>query len=142
MPPIQAVMTVAGRSVPVGRIVATLSTNDDSSDPHSELDIVSDSDDESVGGLALNCIRLNGITEVQQLAGLAFALDQSDTKSELAESVFWTEGLETLEIESLSIEFGPMAGTTVPIKVEAECFDTEGPAGRVVLVAVVNVLRA
>ena len=119
-------MTISGQPVPVGEIKVRFCRFADESLPYTWVDISSDSSDESLAGVAINCLNVGDIVAPDDLSGLAFSLASGeDDGGELAESVFWREGDDTLEIESLSVTFGAKERNTIQLNIRANCFSFE-----------------
>lgn len=126
-----AQMTVDGRPIPIGPVALHFQYFTDDGPPHAWIDLSSDSDNERLGGIAINCLDVGDHPALPSLYGRTLSFDASDEGegSELGESVFWLPGDETLEVQSLRIAFGHAVGGALPIEVEATCFDHQGQTG-------------
>src|SRR5437868_4978596 len=102
-------MTVDGRSVPIGQIQLSFSYFPDDDPPYTWLDIHSDSDDDALGGVAINCLYVGNVPTLEELLSktLTFADTDESSGSELRESVFWRPGNDTLELQTLSLRIEP-----------------------------------
>ncbi|HEY8025295.1 MAG TPA: hypothetical protein VIF60_12050 [Burkholderiaceae bacterium] len=116
-------LTIADQVVPLGDIKLTFRYFPDERPPHALVDILSDSSDDSLGGVAINCLNVGDILAPDGLTGLAFSRDFfSDSGFAVGESVFWRNGDDVLEMRSLSITFGKNAHDTIEVEIRASCF--------------------
>lgn len=131
-----AQMTVDGRSVPMGPVALHFQYFLDDGPPHAWIDLSSDSDNERLGGIAINCLDVGDHPTLSSLYGrtLSFGATDDGEGAELSESVFWLPGDETLEVQSMRIAFGTAVGGALPVEVEATCFDHDGHTGIIVRV--------
>ena len=96
--------------------------------PHTELNLAVEDLSEKLGSLVLNCIDLGVAPTADSLFGKAYSFDRADSDSgtELGESVFVGPDQDTFELSRLDIRFGYPDGKTLPIEVDAVCFDPVG----------------
>lgn len=135
-------MFVSGQPVAIGAVSMVLCrfANDGGTDNF--LDISSESSNPEIGGMAINGLSVGSISTLEQLSGRTLSFDSNiDADNELAESVFWLNANDTLEIEKLSIVFGALTQNTMQISLQASCF-TYAPHKDipVVIVAVANII--
>lgn len=132
-----AQMTVDGRPIPIGAVALHFQYFLDDGPPHAWIDLSSDSDNERLGGIAINCLDVGDHPALTSLYGktLSFGTTDDGEGAELSESVFWLPGDETLEVGSMRIAFGHAVDGALPIEVEATCFDHDGGTGITVRVA-------
>lgn len=121
-------MTINGQEVPTGKISLYIDRFDQEPPSFSSISIKSmNTDDDSFGGVALNCLELGNITELSQLQGMTFSFSSDeDSDTEMTESVFWSSGNKTLEIMSLTISFGIPNDEYIPLEIKTNCFDHFG----------------
>jgi hypothetical protein len=126
-----ASMSIGGTPVPIGEISLHFQSFLDDGPPHAWLDIHSRSDDSRLGGLAINCLDIGDIANVEGIFGREFFYAQhaGEESAELTESVFWGPGDDTLEIISIRLRFGVPKGALLPIEIFASCTDHNGNPG-------------
>lgn len=122
------IMKIDGLSCAVGTITLRFEYFLDDGPPHAWLDIHSDSENDAIAGVAINCLDIGDIPGLVGIYGRTFTFDQTDEAdgAELGESVFWDGGQETLGISSLQLRFGMPQGDLLPLEIVANCFDYEG----------------
>jgi hypothetical protein len=138
-------MTIDGQHVPVGNIDFHFQYFVDDGPPHAWIDIVANSDDDDLAGLAINCLDIGDIPELEMLYSTEHSFGDAEQAdgAELAESVFWRPGGDTLEIEDLKLVFGHPTDGRLPITVSATCVDFESDSNVAVVVeTTVNVDQA
>lgn len=123
-------MTIDGVSQPIGTLQIALRYFGDEDPPFSWIDLISGSDEQQYGGVAINCLNVGDAPGIDALFGKTLHFRGDEGKgAELRESVFWRPGDETLELVSLSIGFAEGEAGQVGIAIEAECFDHGGRTG-------------
>lgn len=124
----KSTIKIDGLIYPVGAINLHFQYFLEDGSPHAWLDIHSDSKDDRLAGLAINCLNIGNIPSLGGLYGRSFSVDPSDEAdgAELSESVFWKPDQETLEISALQLQFGTLQGDLLPLEIVAKCFDHEG----------------
>jgi hypothetical protein len=118
-------MKIGRRAVPVINLAICFRRFDDEHPPYASIDVLPESDSETHGGVALNCINVGDLTSIEDLAGKEFSFDR-DGETEIAESVFWRPPNDNLEIEHLVVKFGAVTAGLVEIDLRAKCFDFHG----------------
>jgi hypothetical protein len=123
-----ATLTIDGKSVPVGEIVLHFQYFKDDVPPYAWIDLVSDSKDDSLGGVAINCFDIGNVPQLSDLFGKTFGAGHAEDAegAELSESVLWKPGDQTLELTSIEIKFGSLNDEYIPIELRAICFDHQG----------------
>lgn len=137
-----AQMSVDGRAIPIGTVRLHFQYFRDDSPPHAWIDLVADSSNARLGGIAINCLNVGDLPALADLEGRTLSFGRTETAdgAELNESVCWLPGDDTLEMESLRIAFGRVASGTLPIELAASCFDHHGRTGIAVrVVATVDI---
>ncbi len=116
-------MMIANTPVNIGEVSIYIHHYTDENGTHNSIDILSDSTNDEMGGVAINSLGIGNITTFQQLSGMTFSYNANDeSSSELGESVFWQNADETLEIEQISIAFGALQDEMLQVKIQASCF--------------------
>lgn len=90
-----------------------------------EMSLVSVSNDDSFGGVALNGLhipKVKGLDDIRNQS-INFSSESDDSSSELGESVFWKANHAILEIETISINMGPIVENSVRIRILANCLE-------------------
>jgi hypothetical protein len=130
-------MFVDAMAIPIGEITLHFQYFGDDNPPYAWLDLHSDSEKMSLGGIAINCFDVGDIPKLSGIFGHAFSAGQADEAdgAELTESVFWKPGNSTLEVSSLQLKFGQPIGEFLRVEVAAVCSDHEGNSGIQVLVS-------
>ena len=117
-------MKIGGRSVPIGGMALCFRYFAED-DPPASLDIWRETEDESLGGVALNGLGIRNVTTVEALQGKRFSFDdETEDDAEIRESVFVQPNSdESLEISSVDIVFGAIDGEHIALEIRAKCFD-------------------
>jgi hypothetical protein len=126
-------MTIGRRKVPTGELAITFRRFDDEKPPYCWIDVMPESDDDALGGVALNCLNVGDLATIDDLREKRFSFDRH-SEGELAESVFWRPQRESLEIENLVVHFGAVQAGLVELTIQAQCFDLAGNSGIKVVV--------
>jgi hypothetical protein len=82
----------------------------------------------NMAGVALNCIIVEGISDLRDLVGKVVSIkdyEEDSLGNEIRESVLVESG-KTLEISSIEIRFEEIKGNSIHINLEANCFCLEG----------------
>ncbi|MBK8057016.1 MAG: hypothetical protein IPK33_03760 [Gemmatimonadetes bacterium] len=126
-----AQMTVDGRAIPIGTVRLHFQYFLDDGPPHAWIDLVADSSNARLGGIAINCLDVGDVPALADLEGrtLSFGNTEAVHGAELGDSVCWLPGDDTLEVESLRIAFGRVDSGALPIALDARCFDHHGRTG-------------
>jgi hypothetical protein len=121
-------MTIDRKPTPVGTFTLMLRYFNDEVPPCAILDVSPESDDDSLGGFALNSLSVGQSAKISDLSGArySFGTDSENPDSEIRESVFWRPRDQTLEIESLILAFGKITNESIELDVSAKCFDHDG----------------
>jgi hypothetical protein len=123
-------MTVNGEVLPIGKTELMFEYFPNNDPPYASLHIQSDSDDEMLGGVAINCLNVGNVTSLKELQGKTLTFDDTEESgSELRESVFWRPSDETLELQSLTIRIEPITASAVMLSIQSVCFDHHGNVG-------------
>lgn len=130
-------MSVNAVHVPIGEISLHFQYFKDDSPPCASLDLHSDSDNASLGGVAINCFDIGDIPALSGVFGKTFKVGASEQAvgAELTESVLWKPRHQTLELSSLQLTFGQPEGEFLAIELVAVCSDHQGERGIKVLVS-------
>jgi hypothetical protein len=128
----------------MGDMVLQLRYFEDETSPYALLDIWRVTDDDALGGVALNGLALYGVTTIESLEGRRFAFDDSnDGNAELRESVFiQPNDDESLEIDSLVIAFLRRQDDDFELEMRASCFDSQTAGISVEIHGVARILVA
>lgn len=120
-------LIIDGQAMPIGDIEIYFRYFADEQPPYAWVDIISDSSDDTYGGIAINCLSVGDLATINQLAGITMLLraDDESSDNELTESVFWRSEDDTLEIESLSVNFGTVVQGQIQLNIQAICFSWE-----------------
>lgn len=117
-------MIADGLPVPIADIELYVQQFPDEAPPATWINLHSDSDDESIGGVALNCVNVGYAPSLEAIYGKRFRLSNAeDSGDELTESVFWTPGHRTLELDELSFQFDRAANGLIAVAIQAVCSD-------------------
>lgn len=127
-------MTIRGQDAPVGMFAITFRRFSDERPPYSWVDLMPEHEDDSLGGIALNCLDIGDVESVNALEGREFSFGEG-SGTEIRESVLWEPNRQMLEIEALQIKFGRVVGGQVSFELRADCFDHHGEAGIPVVVS-------
>ncbi|MCE9522061.1 MAG: hypothetical protein K8S25_06470 [Alphaproteobacteria bacterium] len=124
-------MLIDGSPFSIGEISLHFQYFLDDGPPHAWLDIHSDSENERLAGVAINCLNIGDIPRVSGIYGRTFTFGQTDETegAELSESVFWRPGQNTLELSTVHLRFGAPQGELLPIEIVATCSDHKGTQG-------------
>ena len=124
----KSTMSVSELPFPIGQISLHFQYFFDDHPPYTWLDIHSDSEDDKLAGVAINCLDIGDIPVITGIYGKTFFFDvtNEDEGIELSESVFWTPGQDTLEISSIQLRFGIPQDKLLPIEIVATCSDHDG----------------
>ena len=124
-------MSIGGASVPIGEVTLYVRPGAANDTSQAELNIHSDSDDDRLGGVALNCLHVDDVPAEGGIFGKNFSFGQSEDQSgvELGESVFWKPGGDTLEVDSVRVTLGEPRGDLLPLEIDAICRDIETGGG-------------
>jgi hypothetical protein len=123
-------MTIDGKSVPIGKISLSFEYFADDDPPYAWLNIHSDSDNHKLGGLAINCLDVGSVANLESLVGKTLSFTGDDESgAELRESVFWRPGDQTLELQALSVTVESITEQGAQLKIESTCFDHDGNTG-------------
>jgi len=114
--------------IPVGTFTFMFRYFKDELPPYAMVDVTQESNDDSLGGFALNSLSVGEATKISDLSGrqYSFGTDSENADSEIRESVFWRPRDQTLEIESLILTFGKITNESIELDVSATCFDHDG----------------
>jgi hypothetical protein len=120
-----AQMIIDGQPVPIGEVAVRFQHFLEDGPPHAWLDLHSNSDDSSLGGVAINCLNVGDVSTLDKLCGttLVFGQGEEFERAELTESVFWRPGDQTLELQELQLRFGQLDSDGLSIEIAAVCFD-------------------
>jgi|GEM_PF-5901371 len=118
-------LKIGGETYPIGKVSISVKIDKKTNPQGLEVNLVSDSDDSSTGGVALNCLFFPNTKDLASITGkmINFSSNDESGLTELSESVFWKPGIETLTIESLQIKFGPIEDDLIRIEISARCLD-------------------